>query len=419
MDYSHEVAGDGDGFVSTPNLNIRPGHPDFLDLDWGIPLDDWVHGRLVELPAGIHRHPVRFVAYDEGLYAIKELPRKLAFHEFEVMRTLERRMRPIATVVGVVDRHWLDATVEGAGAIITRYVEYAFPYRELVSGSDFGRRRDQMLDAFAGLIVQLHLAGCFWGDCSLSNVLYRYDANQIEAIMIDAETVRLHDSLSAGQRREDIEIMIMNVAGGMADIAASGGAEIAEADLDLGEDIAARYYALWEELMRDIVVGPDERYRIRERVQRLNDLGFDVEDVDLTPDDSGGARVQVRVTVGGRNFHSNRLRELTRIEASENQARQILSDLQYYEAKLGGQSPSGKALAAIRWRVDVFEPYLERMAKIVDASANPVQAYCDFLHHRFMLACGQARDVPNEEAFTDWVACGQPGYLNPEDNRAT
>ncbi len=397
--------------VSTPNLHIRPGHPDFLDLNWDIPLNDWVHHRLVELPTGIHRHPVRFVAYDEGLYAIKELPRKLAFHEFEVMRSLAKTIRPIATAVGVVDRHWLDASIEGAGAIITRYVEYAFPYRELVSGSDFGRRRDQMLDAFAGLLVQLHLAGCFWGDCSLSNVLYRYDANQIEAIMIDAETVRLHDALSAGQRREDIEIMIMNVAGGMADIAASGGADIDEADLDLGEDVAARYFGLWDELKRDIVVGPHERYRIRERVERLNELGFDVEDVDLTPDESGGDRVQMRVAVGGRNFHSNRLRELTRIEASENQARQILSDLRYYEAHFAGGSTTGKAVAAIKWRVDVFEPYLERIAQIIEPGANPVQAYCDFLHHRFVLARKQERDVPNEEAYTHWVDSGRPGYL--------
>ena len=317
--------------MGTPKLHIRPGNPDFLDLYWDIPLNEWEHERIVEFPIGIHRHPVRFVGYPEGLYAIKELPRWLAFHEFETLRTLSTTIRPIAQPVGVVDRHWLDGSIEGAGAVITRYVDHAFPYRELVQGSGFGARRTQMLDAFAGLLVQLHLIGCFWGDCSLSNVLYRYDANQIEAIMIDAETSRLYEELTAGQRNEDIEIMIMNVAGGMADIAASQGVDIEEADLDLGEDVAKRYAALWDELQYDIVIGPHERYRIGERIRRLNDLGFDAEDVDLTPDPSGGDRVKVKIAIGGRNFHSNRLRELTRIEASENQARQILSDLAGYE----------------------------------------------------------------------------------------
>ncbi|MDJ0959496.1 MAG: DUF4032 domain-containing protein [Acidimicrobiia bacterium] len=396
--------------MGTPKLHIRPGNPDFLDLDWDRPIDDWDHERLVTIPTGIHRHPVQFVAYTEGLYAIKELPRDLAYHEFETLRRLSTRIRPVARPVGVVDRHWLDGSIEGAGAVITRYVDHAFPYRELVQGSGFGARRNQMLDAFAGLLVQLHLTGCFWGDCSLSNVLYRYDANQIEAIMIDAETSRLYETMTAGQRREDIEIMIMNVAGGMADIAASQGTEVDDADLNLGEDVAERYAALWTELQHDIVIGPDERYRIGERIGRLNDLGFDAEDVDLTPDPSGGDRVVVKIAVGGRNFHSNRLRELTRIEASENQARQILSDLQYHEARLGSTSATGKAIAAIRWRVDVFEPLMLRLAETREGEADLVQAYCDFLHHRFILARRQERDVPNDEAFQSWIDHGHPGY---------
>jgi hypothetical protein len=397
--------------VATPTMHIRPGHPDFLDLDWNTPIDDWQHERLIEVPTGIHRHPVRFALYDEGFYAIKELPRKLAFHEYDMLRTLSRTIRPVAQPVGVVDRQWLEDSIEGAGAVITQYVDHAFPYRELVSGSGFGPRRDQMLDAFAGLLVQIHIAGCFWGDCSLSNVLYRFDAETIEAIMIDAETVRLYEILSNGQRLEDLEIMIVNVAGGMADIAASQGLDLDDADMNLGDDIAARYHGLWGELTHDIVVGPHERYRIRERIERLNDLGFHVEDVELTPNESGGDAVKVRVAVGGRNYHSTRLRELTRIEASEGQARQILSDLRYYEARLGGVSATGKSVAAIRWRVDVFEPLLARITSVVGVDADPVQAYCDFLHHRYLLARAQERDVSNEEAFSSWLDQGTPGYL--------
>ncbi len=63
---------------------------------------------------------------------------------------------------------------------------------------------------------------------------------------MDGETAELRPSLSSGQRLDDIEIMITNVAGGMADIAAASGEDIDRADLALGEDIADRYHALWE-----------------------------------------------------------------------------------------------------------------------------------------------------------------------------
>ena len=192
--------------------------------------------------------------------------------------------------------------------------------------------------------------------------------------MIDAETVELHPSLTDGQRHHDIDIMIVNVAGGMADIAASQGIEVDDADLAMGEDIAARYEALWNELTRVIVVGGEERYRITEHVDRLHHLGFDLSDVELVPAGDGTETVRLHVSVAGRNYHANRLRKLTRIEASENQARQILSDLWYYEARTRGTTPTGKALAAIRWRVDVFEPLLARLTRDVGPERDPVQA---------------------------------------------
>ncbi len=292
--------------MGTPHLQIRPGNPDFLDLPWGEPLDAWSVDRLVEMPSGIHRHPVRFVAYDEGVYAIKELPRRPAGSEFAVLRALEDQTKLAATPAGLVSRAWLDERSEQSAAVITRFVDHSFPYRHLVSGPGFGRRRAQLLDAIAGLLVDLHLAGCYWGDCSLSNVLYRYDAGAIEAIMIDAETSELHPSLSDGQRAHDLGIMRENLAGEMADIAAEHGIDMDDADLSLGDDVERRYVGLWAELNEDLIVSANERYQIRERIARLNELGFSVDDVDLSPIGSGDL-VRMRARVGGRTFHSQRL----------------------------------------------------------------------------------------------------------------
>ncbi len=403
--------------MATPTLTILPGHPDFLDLPWGEPLAEWVTPHLVDLPSGVHRHVVRFVAYEHRVYAIKELPLRYARHEFETLRELEDLEAPVVEAAGLVERQWVDPTMEWSAAVITRFLDYGFSYRELISGGGFGHRRNQLLDGFAGLLVELHLLGCFWGDCSLSNVLYRYDAAALDITMVDAETSELHPQLSAGQRREDLEIMIVNVAGGMADIAAEQGVEVDDADLFLGEEIANRYDGLWQELNRDVLIGQDEGYRITERISRLNELGFDVGEVALLPVEEG-RRLRLKVEVGGRNYHRHRLSYLTRIDASENQARQILADLRYHEAKLGG-SEVNKAVAAIQWRVGVFEPLLKRIEQALVAAENhdpadpgdPVQKYCDFLNHRFILSYQQGRDVPTEEAFADWMAAGMPGLV--------
>ncbi len=399
--------------MSIPTLSTRPGHPDFLDLPWEKSVAEWDGDRVVDLPTGVHRHEIAFVSYEEGLYAIKELPRHLAHHEYDSLRALQERVRPIAPAVGVVERSWVSPDEEWSAAVITEFVPFTFTYRELIHNGGFDVRRGQLLDAFAGLLVELHLAGCFWGDCSLSNVLYRYDAGAIEAWMIDAETTELRESLSDGQRYHDLDIMEVNVAGGMADIAMSQGRDLDHADLEFGTDVIARYERLWSELVVDPVIGPGERHLIRARIQRLNELGFEVGDVSLIPDDSGGERVRMHVQVGGRNYHSSRLRRLTRIDAAENQARQILSDLHYHRAREPFRSAPTKDLSAMMWRVQVFEPLMERIRQDVK-DVEPVQAYTDFLHHRFNMSSAQGRDVPSAEAYVHWAAEGYPGYTLEE-----
>jgi hypothetical protein len=393
---------------SNLTIRIRAGHPDFLDLPWERPLATWQNDNLVDMPKGLSRHLVRFAAYPEGLYVIKELPTEAARRDYEVLRALESSDVLAAIPAGLIEGRYADHGSELSAALVTVFVENSFSYHELLTGSGFGNRRDQMLDAFAGLLVELHLAGCFWGDCSLSNVLYRYDAEAVDPIMIDAETAILRETLSQGQREEDLEIMILNVAGGMADIAAAQGLAIDEADLDLGEDIAGRYRALWRELTEDLVVGTDERFRITEKIRRLNELGFDVDEVDLLPC-QGGGKLQVKVKVGGRNFYSSRLQTLTGVDALERQARQVLSDLHYFQVQSEAVTATSKSVAAVRWRLSVFEPMLERL-RSMDTVNDPVQAYCDLLHHRYLKSVERGADIGTETAFESWLAEDAPGY---------
>jgi Domain of unknown function (DUF4032) len=403
--------------MSGISLTIRPGHPDFLDLPWHESVTTWQSPRLLTLPKGISRHEVRFLAYDDAIYVVKELPMRAARREYEVLSTLAGAGRSegskdvlCVNPVGLVEHRHVDPHSEASAALITRYLTFSFSYRELLEGAGFGARRTQMLDAFAGLLVELHVAGCFWGDCSLSNVLYRLDAQAVDTIMVDAETAYLHAQLSDGQREEDLAIMIHNVAGDMADIAAGGGLPMDRADLWLGEDIAKRYRALWTELSRVESIGPDEGHLITERIRRLNNLGFSIKEIDLVPAPAGpgGNRLRVTVKPGGRNHHSQRLRELTGIETSEWQARQLLSDLYYYQAK-AGRPGNAKAVAAIQWRVTVLEPMLTRIGAI-PGILDAIQGYCDLLHHRYLKSVEAGLDLGTEKALEDWLSRGCPAY---------
>jgi hypothetical protein len=239
-------------------------------------------------------------------------------------------------------------------------------------------------------------------------LLYRYDAGAIEAVMIDAETSTIRNELSDGQRNEDLEIMKENLAGEMADIAALNSFDLDSADLDIGTDIEKRYLDLWEELRKDLVIARDEGYRIRERIARLNDLGFSVHDVEL---EASGNTNLVRMTahVGSRTFNSDRLRELTGLLASENQAKILLGDLSYFLAKSGGVTSTEKSVGVFKWLTTAFEPTVGRIADVWSGD-DPVQGYCDFLNHRMKLASKRKKDVPDSEAFDSWLAHGFPGF---------
>ncbi len=391
-------------------MTIRPGHPDFLDLPWTIPLTQWALPNILELPKGISRHPVIFLEYRPQIYVIKELPVEPARRDYSVLRTLEDAEAPAVRPVGLIEYRVDDPGEEHSSALITLYERFSFSYRELIAGGGFGPRRNQMLDAFAGLLVRLHLAGCFWGDCSLNNVLYRYDGDAIQTLLVDAETsFVVEGELTDGQRGEDLDTMIDNVAGGMADIAAETGFDLDQADLTLGDDIAGRYRNLWHELSRHETVRSDERYRITERINCINELGFDVSEIDLIPAADDTAELRLELRLGGGNYHAQRLESLTGVRAGENQARKILSDLHYFNARTGaGPSQLGKEIGAIRWRVEEFEPIMAALKKLTGI-ADPIQGYTDLLHHRYLMAYELHRDVPTAEALAEWSARGRPG----------
>ena len=207
-------------FVFTPPADHAAG---LLTLPWSVPLATWRDDRLVEIrQRGISRHVVRF-AYDDGtLYALKELSERLARREYRLLRTMADLNIPAVEAIGIaVDRD--PAQPDADAILVTKFLTYAATYRAVFSHPRGIQPIDGLLDALVELLVRLHLSGFFWGDCSLSNTLFRHDAGTLEAYLVDAETSEYHAALSDGQRGYDIELATERVAGELLDLPGPAG----------------------------------------------------------------------------------------------------------------------------------------------------------------------------------------------------
>jgi hypothetical protein len=250
---------------------------------------------------GISRHVVRFVRFNDRVYALKATGLVAAQSEYRVLRDMRDDHLPVVEPVGVVS----DAPNPGDAVLITRYLDFSLPYWYLLGRGD-QTLADRLMDAGVVLLVRLHLEGVFWGDCSLSNILWRRDAGAMMAYLVDAETTERHATIGDRMRRYDLDIAVENVAGGLLELQASG--RITE-DIDplaIAESLRDRYEELWNELTRVDEFDLDERWRIEQRVRRINELGFDVEELSINRD---GRTLSVKPVLIEEGHHARELRQ--------------------------------------------------------------------------------------------------------------
>ncbi|MFC9976757.1 DUF4032 domain-containing protein [Spirillospora sp. NPDC127200] len=386
-------------FVFSPPAEAAAG---LLDLPWREPLADWREDRIVEIrQRGLSRHVVRFVAEGGAVYALKELSDRLARREYRLLRRLRELGLPAVEAVGaVVERG------PGTDAIlVTRFLEHSISYRALFASPRGGQPTDRLLDALVELLVRLHLAGFMWGDCSLSNVLFRMDAGAFAAYLVDAETAELHPSLSEGQRRYDVDLARERIAGELFDLAAAGTLPAGVDPVAVADDTVRRYEGLWHELTREEVLRPDEqRYRVAERLRGINALGFDVDEVELVDAGEEGVRLRVRTRVAEPGHHRRILLARTGLHAQENQARRLLNDIAAYRGWLerGTGRPVPEVVAANRWLAEVYEPVVQAVPAGLRGRLEEVELFHEVLEHRWFLSEKTGRDVGTEAAARDY-----------------
>ena len=385
------------------NLQITASAPDpaLLDLPWDIPLEDWPAERLAALPRGISRHVVRFVRLSGGVIAIKEIGESVAYREYELLRELSRLHVPSVVPVGVITGRRTPDGEPLEAVLITKHLQFSLPYRALFSQSLRPETATRLIDALAVLLVRLHIIGFYWGDVSLSNTLFRRDADQFAAYLVDAETGDLHHKLSPGQRAYDLDLARTNIIGELMDLAAG---ELLEENVDtiaIGDALVERYQELWTALTDEEFFGTGERWRVSERIDRLNSLGFDVGELEITTDlDGTSVRIQPKVVDAG--HHSRRLMRLTGLDIQENQARRMLNDLDAYRAAADRQNDDDEHVAH-DWLAEVFEPTVRAIPRDLRGKLEPAQIFHEVLDHRWFISQQQQRDVPMAEVTQSYV----------------
>jgi tRNA A-37 threonylcarbamoyl transferase component Bud32 len=387
-------------FVFSPPAEAAAG---LLTLPWEQPLEDWTDERLTEIAQrGLSRHVVRFVAEGGEVFALKEISERLARREYSLLRRLNALGIPAVDVLGVV----VERPGDLDAILVTRFLDYSSSFRALFANPRGAHMTDRLMDAQVELLARLHLAGFLWGDCSLSNTLFRFDAGALAAYLVDAETAEMHPELTDGQRAYDLDLAHERVGAELLDLQA-GGCLAEDIDpIEAADELVRRYRQLWRELTdEEVLQRHEQRYRIAERIRRLNELGFDVDEVELIDDPSGGSRLKLHTRVAEPGRHRRELLALTGLDVWENQARRLLADIASFRGWLeqaeGRRVPP--AVAANRWLREMYEPVMAMIPPHLRSRLDEAEIFHEILEHRWFLSETAGRDVGTSVAAQDYV----------------
>ena len=387
--------------------------PALLDLPWELPLQEWPAEVLAALPRGLSRHIVRFVNLSERVIAVKEIGESVAYREYELLRNLLRLGAPCVTPTAVVTGR-TDLSGQALNSVlVTEHLSYSLPYRALFSQYMRPETATRLIDALAVLLVRLHLLGFYWGDVSLSNTLFRRDAGAFAAYLVDAETGELHtEGLTEGKRLYDIDVARTNIIGELMDLQAGALLEPSVDTIEVGDRIVTRYTELWNVLTAEESFSMSERWRVRHRIERLNELGFDVGELIMRTDERGNHLVIQPKVVDAGHYHRQVMR-LTGLDVQERQGQRMLNDLEAYRA-MSGRKDDPIELVAHAWLAEVFEPTIQAVPMEMRRKLEPAEIFHEILEHRWYMSEQQRRDVSTKEAVDDYVAHVLPQHRDEQ-----
>jgi Domain of unknown function (DUF4032) len=181
------------------------------------------------------------------------------------------------------------------------------------------------------------------------------------------------------------------------------------------EKLQRRYARLWDELTREEILRPeDQRYRIADRLRRLNELGFEADEVELRSSPEG-TRLRVRTKVAESGQQSRELFRETGISADENQARRLRNDIASFRGYLEQKNgyPVSETVAAHRWLEDIYDPVVAAIPASLRGRLAAPEIFHEILEHRWYLSEDAGRDVGTTAAARSYFATVLPGVPQP------
>ena len=375
-------------------------------LPWNQPLEQWPEDPALAEKRGISRHVVRLIRVtdepDSEIYAVKETVSEFANREYAALRELRRLQAPSVDPIAVVEGRKDINGEELPCVLATRFLPYSLPYRVVLSGALSPHDILNMANALALLLVRLHLLGFWWGDCSLSNTLFRRDAEGFAAYLVDAETGEFQKTLSDGQREHDLDIAHFNVAAELEDLALSGVLYPGMDPVRASDTVMKRYRRLWAALRDPQSLDPTDRRAVERAMRQLHDLGFAVEEVSIAIDgDNKVLKFQPKLVAAG--YHTNRLRELMGLETEELQAKRILASFDRYRARESNLSTNVNEVA-FKWLTEIFNPIVNSVPAEHLGRVEPAQLFHEVLEHRWYLSEAAGHDVGLDLACKTYIS---------------
>src|SRR3712207_1523423 len=159
----------------------------------------------------------------------------------------------------------------------------------------------------------------------------------------------------------------------------------------------------------------EQRFRIGERIRRLNELGFDVDEVELVDDPSGGSRLRLTTRVAEPGHHRRVLFARTGLDVQENQARRLLADIASFRGWLEQveQRRVPETVAASRWLTQIDEPVVAAIPDHLRTRLDQAEVFHEILQPRWFLSEAAGADVGTPAAARDYFARVLPAV--PED----
>ena len=376
-----------------------------IGLPWEQPLEQWPEDPLLTEKRGISRHVVRLVRSDDEdpnseIYAVKETVVEFAKREYKALIELKKLGAPSVEPVAVIEGRTDAVGEELPCAIATRFLPYSLPYRVVLSQSVSEHDINNMANALAYLLVQLHLLGFWWGDCSLSNTLFRRDAESFAAYLVDAETGEFQTRLSDGQREHDLEIAFFNVAAELEDLQLSGVLYEGMDPIRASEAVQRRYRRLWSALKDPKKLDPSDRHAVERAMRELHDLGFAVEEVQVSLDnETHMLSFQPRLVAAG--YHSAKLKNRFGLDAQELQAKRILASFDRWYARQ--PEKSSKDEMAKEWLDNVFFKIIDLIPAELMGRVEKAQMFHEILENRWYMTEKAGFDVGLEAAAEAYI----------------